>query len=216
MATLSGSNLFSDIYRLETTDPVKGGAVSGPLDAPTDGFSNAQAQALANRTEFLRRRLLPIGSIVMWTGSVVTPIDNWLFCDGSAVLRSGQYSDLYAVIGDAFGEGDGSTTFNVPDFRGMFPRGVDNMGGSAAGNDPDAASRTASGTGGNTGNNVGSKQGDELKSHSHDVPTVDGIGGSTELLQDTAGSVTAQSTDSTGGNETRPKNIYVGFIIKYR
>jgi len=48
---------------------------------------------------------------------------NWLLCDGSAVSRT-TYADLFALIGDGFGEGDGSTTFNLPDYRGKFLRGL--------------------------------------------------------------------------------------------
>lgn len=53
---------------------------------------------------------------------------NWLLCDGSAVSRT-TYADLFALIGDGFGEGDGSTTFNLPDYRGKFLRG---LGGDSA------------------------------------------------------------------------------------
>ncbi len=49
--------------------------------------------------------------------------DNWLLCDGQEVSRE-DYADLYAVIGDNFGEGNGVTTFNVPDYRGKFLRGL--------------------------------------------------------------------------------------------
>ncbi len=48
----------------------------------------------------------------------------WLLCDGSAVSRT-MYADLYAVVGDAYGAGDGSTSFNLPDLRGRVPMGVD-------------------------------------------------------------------------------------------
>lgn len=48
---------------------------------------------------------------------------NWLLCDGSAVSRT-TYADLFALIGDGFGAGDGSTTFNLPDYRGKFLRGL--------------------------------------------------------------------------------------------
>jgi len=44
----------------------------------------------------------------------------WLTCDGQAVARS-TYAALYAALGGAaspWGQGDGSTTFNVPDFKG--------------------------------------------------------------------------------------------------
>ena len=42
--------------------------------------------------------------------------DNWFICNGRAISRT-DYSGLFAVIGTSFGEGDGSTTFNLPDFR---------------------------------------------------------------------------------------------------
>jgi microcystin-dependent protein len=41
----------------------------------------------------------------------------WLLCDGTAVSRT-TYSALFTAISTAYGVGDGSTTFNVPDFRG--------------------------------------------------------------------------------------------------
>lgn len=48
----------------------------------------------------------------------------WLACDGSAVSRT-SYADLFDGIGTLYGAGDGSTTFNLPDFRGQFLRGCD-------------------------------------------------------------------------------------------
>ncbi|CAF4397351.1 unnamed protein product [Rotaria sp. Silwood2] len=48
----------------------------------------------------------------------------WLLCDGEAVSRV-TYNRLFSVIGTSYGVGDGSTTFNLPDFRGRFPLGVD-------------------------------------------------------------------------------------------
>lgn len=65
-------------------------------------------------------KLNPVGVIVQFVGSVAP--SGYFVCDGSEVSRS-TYSDLYAVIGDSYGDGDGSTTFNLPDFRGGFIRG---------------------------------------------------------------------------------------------
>jgi microcystin-dependent protein len=48
---------------------------------------------------------------------------NWFICDGRQLNRT-TYASLYAVIGVAFGNGDNSTTFNLPDFRSLVPRGV--------------------------------------------------------------------------------------------
>jgi microcystin-dependent protein len=48
----------------------------------------------------------------------------WLLCNGSAVSRT-TYASLFDAIGTAYGAGDGSTTFNLPDLRGRVPVGVD-------------------------------------------------------------------------------------------
>jgi len=65
---------------------------------------------------------LPIGSITAY-GKETAPA-NWLICDGSAVSRT-SYADLFAVIGTKYGEGDGSTTFNLPNLKGRVPVGLD-------------------------------------------------------------------------------------------
>lgn len=49
-------------------------------------------------------------------------------CDGRALSRT-TYSSLFALLGTAFGAGDGSTTFNIPDYRGLFLRGWDGGSG---------------------------------------------------------------------------------------
>ncbi len=61
------------------------------------------------------------GVIQMYGGS--TAPSGWLLCDGSAVSRT-TYSALFAVIGTTYGSGNGSTTFNLPDFKGRVPVGV--------------------------------------------------------------------------------------------
>lgn len=63
---------------------------------------------------------LPIGAITEY-GALDAPT-NWLICDGSAVSRT-DYAELFAVIGTSFGAGNGSTTFNLPDFRTRVPVG---------------------------------------------------------------------------------------------
>jgi microcystin-dependent protein len=212
MATfIENENLYpAGIYQLATSDPVKGGTMAGSLDAPTDGQSNAQGQALAHRTAFLKKRLPPIGEVTMFAGS--TAPYGYLICNGAQVSRS-TYSDLFAIVGTSFGQGNGTTTFHLPDLRGRFVRGLDG----AAGNDPDAAGRTAMNTGGATGNNIGSVQADELKAHTHDVDYSDGnLAVSTVVIarETNEDPQSSEETSSTGGNETRPKNAYLNFIIK--
>lgn len=71
----------------------------------------------------------PAGVYVPYGGT--TAPSGWLLCYGQAVSRT-TYAELFAAISTAYGVGDGSTTFNVPDLRGRFPLGKDNMGGSSA------------------------------------------------------------------------------------
>ena len=65
---------------------------------------------------------VPIGSIVEWNGDIVP--ENWLLLNGQAVSRTG-YAELFALYGTKYGEGDGSTTFNLPDYRKRVPVGMD-------------------------------------------------------------------------------------------
>lgn len=57
---------------------------------------------------------VPTGAVLDWAGPLASIPDGWLFCDGTAVLRT-SYADLFSTIGTTFGPGDGSTTFNLPD-----------------------------------------------------------------------------------------------------
>jgi microcystin-dependent protein len=169
-------------------------------------------------------------ALLVQPGTVITSFASsaptgYLACDGSAVSRT-TYADLYAAIGDSCGEGDGSTTFNLPDLRGRFLRGVDD----GEGNDPNAGSRTAMATGGNTGDNVGSIQSDEFGSHYHREGGANqgvlssghnfygteaaGLGTKTRSDGGAASTSIATLTQTVGGDETRPKNVNVLFYIK--
>lgn len=182
-----------------------------------------------------------VGEINIWPTSTIP--SGYLECDGSAVSRT-TYSALFAAIGTIYGVGDGSTTFNIPDYRGEFLRGWDH----SSGNDPDAASRTDRGDG-TTGDVIGSKQTEALISHAHSVnppSTTTGASGShrhtyrkgKESGKFSSGSNTGTkntvaantsstgahthtvniatfNSASTGGVETRPRNVNVIYIIKH-
>lgn len=62
----------------------------------------------------------PVGMIVPFAGSSAP--DGWVLCEGQAVSRTA-YAALFAVVGTAYGAGDGSTTFNLPDLRRRSPIG---------------------------------------------------------------------------------------------
>ena len=53
------------------------------------------------------------------TYSLRTYKNGWLLCDGQEVSRT-DYADLFEIIGTTFGSGDGTTTFNVPNYKGKF------------------------------------------------------------------------------------------------
>lgn len=75
------------------------------------------------KTKFLyelAQMIVPVGIVQSFAGAT-TP-QGWLLCDGSAVSRT-DYADLYAVIGDTYGAGDGSTTFNLPNLVDKFVEG---------------------------------------------------------------------------------------------
>jgi microcystin-dependent protein len=113
------------------------------------------------------------------------------------------YSSLFSAIGTTYGVGDGSTTFNLPDLRGEFPRGWDD------------------GRGVDTGRVIGSAQADGFRTHSH------AITGYSAGINNTAGShfyntnqfntTSSTSTTSTpaGDSETRPRNIALLACIRF-
>ena len=139
---------------------------------------------------------VPAGSIQYFAGSSAP--DGYLKANGALISRT-TYADLFTAIGTTFGVGDGSTTFAVPDLRGEFARGWDD------------------GRGIDSGRAFGSAQADELKSHTHtyvnngtgfDNPN--NITGSRYNLYGNS-----QTTGSTGGTETRPRNIALLACIKF-
>jgi microcystin-dependent protein len=64
---------------------------------------------------------VPIGTILMY--AVATAPSNYLICNGAAISRT-TYNKLFAVIGTAYGTGDGTTTFNLPNYQAVVPKGV--------------------------------------------------------------------------------------------
>ena len=161
--------------------------------------------------------LMPVGTVITFIGSACPT--GYLKADGTAVSRT-TYSSLFKVAGIAHGSGNGSTTFNLPDYRGRFLRGVDE----SAGNDPDKATRTAMATGGNVGNLVGSIQADAFQGHQHNYYYSQNGGSGNISLNDrnpyTNGTTSGYVTDGSYGtprpaSETRVKNAYVNFCIKF-
>jgi microcystin-dependent protein len=66
--------------------------------------------------------MMPTATIIQNVSSSVP--SGFLLCNGQAVSRTVTYARLFAAIGTTFGVGNGTTTFNVPDFEGAFLRGA--------------------------------------------------------------------------------------------
>lgn len=101
--------------------PLSGGTLTGVVNGVTPPNGD-NSKKLAN-TEFIQALasiLVPIGVVQAFAGNTVP--DGWLLCDGSAVSRT-DYAELYAVIGDTYGAGDGTSTFNLPDLIDKFVQG---------------------------------------------------------------------------------------------
>ena len=160
------------------------GAVTGT--ASFDGSANI------NIVTTLVAQTVPAGSVFNFAAS--TAPTGYLECSGAAVSRA-TYAALFAVTSTTFGVGDGSTTFNLPNLRGEFVRGWDN------------------GRGVDASRAFGSAQADELKAHTHSV--YEPVPGSTQAYAGGyAGQIHVQVTGSTGGVETRPRNIALLYCIK--
>ena len=77
------------------------------------------------KIQYIYNNMIPVGIVQAFAGAT-TP-EGWLLCDGSAVSRT-DYANLYSVIGDTYGAGDGSTTFNLPNLTDKFIEGSSTSG----------------------------------------------------------------------------------------
>ena len=185
------------------------------------------------------KSIIPVGTVFSFAGT--TAPEGWIMCDGRSLNRN-DYPELFAVLGYSHG-GNLTSTFNLPDYRGRFLRGSDNMGTSqgAANRDPDSSNRESMNANGNLGNQVGSTQGDGTIDHEHyfftkqdDGRNFDGfpINGNLGFMKDNGSQAGYQpasfagtgvgsvATDNNAINRTRikaevrPINAYVNYIIK--
>jgi microcystin-dependent protein len=98
------------------------GTMKGDATLAKDGTLTIGAKAitLAKLAEAVTQALVPVSAVI---GLRTTAIPSgFLLCDGSAVSRT-TYAALFAAIGTEEGAGDGSTTFNLPDYRGRLLAG---------------------------------------------------------------------------------------------
>jgi microcystin-dependent protein len=192
------------------------GTVGGTIIA-----TQAEAEAGTSSTKLMtpQRVAQAIAVLAVPAGTVVYVAQNtaptgYLKANGAAVSRT-TYAALFAAIGTTFGAGDGSTTFNLPDMRGQFPRSWDD------------------GRGLDSGRAFGSSQTDALQGHWHNLASTNGQMGSdggggagtSNMRIDGAPATpfpfaTSLITDGTNGtprtaSETRPTNVALLACIKF-
>ncbi|HTL13068.1 MAG TPA: tail fiber protein [Bdellovibrionota bacterium] len=220
ISSIASGNLASDNVQ-DALNELQGDSDS--IDARMDAAESAITNGIIT------------GEVRMWAGT--GDPTGWLLCDGRSLARSGTYAALFAAIGTAFGTADGSH-FNIPDLRGRFVRGQDDMGTAAGAASRDTFTRSAMATGGAT-SGLGSVQADAFQGHwrglyygpggfypvaANDAQT----SGNSFSFFDTGGTSDPSTgnfyareafTDGTNGTpresaETRPVNAALNYIIK--
>lgn len=142
--------------------------------------------------------LVPPGTVQFYAAN--TAPAGWVKANGAALSRT-TYAALFAAVGTTFGVGDGSTTFNIPDMRGEFPRGWDD------------------GRGIDSGRAFGNAQAADFASHNHGSLMDGNFTANTTtqgaIVQTIIGLKSLPVTSNAGGTETRPRNISLLAIIKF-
>ena len=130
---------------------------------------------------------IPVGAIIPY-GGVVVP-DGWFACDGAAISRE-DYADLFAVIGETFGTGDGSSSFHLPDAIGRV------LSGPTAGHP----------VGTTAGSNDITISVDNLPAHDHAI-AIDAVDNHGHSGSFTGGSVSGSVTGNTGSGGSHSHTV---------
>jgi microcystin-dependent protein len=161
--------------------------------------------------------IVPSGCIMQYAGSSAP--SGWLICNGSAVSRT-TYANLFAVIGITYGNGDGVTTFNLPNFSGAVALGV------GSNTEHGSTSHTLAQTGGEETHILSTA---EMPSHAHTIAHTHSYNTTVPSSADLGSSAAAGSTASTTGassaansgsvgsgnaHNTLPPYLCVNFIVK--
>lgn len=99
------------LLKADLASPTFTGTPTAPTPSSSDDSTNIATTAFVNSVVGLN---VPAGIIASYGGD--TAPSGWLICDGSEISRT-TYADLFSAIGTKYGSGDGSTTFNLPDFK---------------------------------------------------------------------------------------------------
>jgi microcystin-dependent protein len=185
----------------------------GQMQIPNSGITTAlignnqvtnskianSAITTAKLTSEIANSLVPSGAVMVFAMNGAP--SGWLAANGSNVSRT-TYANLFTAIGTTYGSGNGSTTFTLPDLRGYFVRGSGtNSDGAASGG-------------------FGEKQADSFANHNHTINSgqqngiSSGCGADNTYQKANDYACGLGTTGSSGGTETRPKNIAMLYCIK--
>lgn len=211
---------------LTGTTGVFSGAISSVSPAFTGTPTAPTASAGTNTTQiattaFVLANGVPTGGLVMW--STASAPSGFLLCDGSAVSRT-TYAALFAIVSTTFGSGDGSTTFNVPNYTNRMPYGttIGATGGSA---NATLVSHTHTFTGNALGTHNHATTFNQTSKSNNATPYMlsnpfigENLNGSVALDTTSTSAGTPSGTNSTEGssatNANLPPYLGINFIIK--
>ena len=106
-------------------------SVGGTLNVT--GTTTVQDLTVSGSATIAGLTTLPVGAVTPFAGPTNKLPAGYLFCDGTAVSRD-TYSTLFGIIGEAYGVGDGTSTFNLPNMQNRFPIGFGTNALGATGN----------------------------------------------------------------------------------
>lgn len=184
---------------------------TGTPAAPTASSGTSSTQIATTAFAMGAAALVsPSGEIKMWP--TATAPTGFLLCTGAAVSRT-IYAALFAVIGTTFGAGDGSTTFNLPDFDNRFPVGAGDLYAAAAtGGSKDAVAVSHTHTATDSGH---------THTYSNAVTGGGFLGGTSSYSITGTGTtasgtanITVASAGESGTNKNLPPYLSIYFIIK--
>jgi microcystin-dependent protein len=160
-----------------------------------------------------------VGQIIMYGGETL-PSPKYRWCHGTQTLSRTEFSLCFSRLGELWGVGDGSTTFNLPDFDKRFPVGVDSTGADTAYDRVgDAGGSATGGVSGTTG--AGSAHSHGPGSYVVNLPAngVNGVGSGATLglpvaVTGTSDTEAAHTHSFSGSADTIPPYKAVRFIVK--
>jgi microcystin-dependent protein len=193
------------------TEELRAVLVAGGITPDQSDVAQLLAAIQALVTNGVTGKVVPVGALV-WVAASAAPT-GFIKANGALLTRA-SYVDLWTFAQSSgnvsaddaswrpggFSPGNGSTTFRIPDLRGLFVRGHHDGSGTY---EPD------------TSRVLGSYQADELKAHTHTWTRKQTVGGTLAGSDNNQVGDGTANTGSTGGAETRPRNVSLLACLRY-